>query len=477
MHLKEKIGKIPYLLTIRALAKEINSEVYLVGGVLRDIYLGKQINYFDFDFIIRGDAFDFAYQFSKRTGSRLIVLDEKERVYRVISKRNKGYNYDFATLRGPTLKEDLLNRDFSINTLCIKVNDWPYLKVIDYFGARKDLEKKLIRVLNEKVLVCDPLRLLRAFSLSARYDLKIESRTLSLLRKYRGLLRKVSGERINEELFKILDSLYSYPVIKKMSDSLIIDEFIPYIKESRGLFQGAYHHLDVWAHSLETLMRFEIVYRRRLAKDTKIVDYLNQELVKNRRRIHILKLACLVHDIGKPLAQKVVAQKTIFHTHERIGTDLAEKLASRLKLSFKEKESLKKMIFWHLRPGYLANEVTPSPRAIYRFFRDTDKEGVAIILLSLADWRATRGPLTDEKRRARHERVMFGLIEKYFKQEEAKPLPKIVDGHDIMKKFKLEPSPLVGKILKKIKEEQALGKVSTKKEAYLIAEKIVKKHG
>ncbi|MCK4520120.1 MAG: hypothetical protein KAT96_03060, partial [Candidatus Omnitrophica bacterium] len=112
-------------------------------------------------------------------------------------------------------------------------------------------------------------------------------------------------------------------------------------------------------------------------------------------------------------------------------------------------------------------------RAIYRFFRDTDYEGVAVILLSFSDWRATRGPLTDAKKRRRHEKIMLGLVDKYFEDKKKKPLPKLIDGYDIMKKFKVAASPLVGKILRKVKEEQALGKVSTKAQAYKTAKTIL----
>lgn len=262
-----------------------------------------------------------------------------------------------------------------------------------------------------------------------------------------------------------------------MDNSGILGEFIPYIDKARGVFQGGYHHLDVWQHSLETLRQFEIFYKRKLCKDKDILDYLNEELAQDRTRKHIIKLACLLHDIGKPFAKKQKDKKTIFHTHEKIGRDLAEEIALKLRFSLKEKEFLKKLIFWHLRPGYLAGEKKPSYRAVYRFFHDTEEEGAGVIILSLSDWRATRGVLVDEKRRKKHERIMVNLIDHYFAEKKKVPLPKILNGYDIMRRFKLSPSPLIGKILKKVKEEQALGKVSTKNEAYKTAKKIIYSYG
>jgi hypothetical protein len=184
-----------------------------------------------------------------------------------------------------------------------------------------------------------------------------------------------------------------------------------------------------------------------------------------------------LHDIGKPAAKANKDGKTIFYGHEKIGREMAEEVAERLRLSSREREILKKLIFWHMRPGFLADQKKPTLRAVYRFFRDTGEDGVAVILLSLSDWRATRGPKTDSKKRKRHERIMLDLAQGYFDAKKTKPVIKIIDGYDIMKKFGLKPSRLVGIILTKIKEEQALGKVTTKQDAYRIAESLVRRQG
>jgi poly(A) polymerase len=144
-----------------------------------------------------------------------------------------------------------------------------------------------------------------------------------------------------------------------------------------------------------------------------------------------------------------------------------------LRLSAKETHFLKNVVFWHLRPGCLAQEGYPTERAIYRFFRDADTEGASIMLLSIADWRATRGKLVDMKKRPAQERVLFRLIEDYFALQKKKTIPPIVNGHDIMKKFHLQPSKLVGKILNAIREEQLLGKISSRLQAFNIAEKLI----
>ena len=476
MRLKDKIKTIPYLGKISSLAKKNSIKVWLVGGALRDMFIKRNGEITDFDFCVDHNTFSLAFKFGKLTKSRMIVLDSEQKSYRVIIKRkDKFYTYDFTRMRGKDLRSDLLSRDFTVNTLALSLNDMPSIKMIDLLGARRDLISKCIKVVDEPVLKDDPLRILRAFSLSCLYGFRIEKRTERLLVKYKKLLSKVSKERINEEIFKILSAKHAYPAVKKMSELFIIDEVIPYITAQRGVHQGAYHHLDVWGHSLDALLRLEALANRRLSKIREIRDYLYKNAAGKHRLIDVIKLAVILHDAGKPFARKIVNKKTIFHTHEKIGADLIDEVYKKLKLSVKEKEILKKLIFWHLRPGYLADQHYPSKRAVYRFFRDTADYGPAVVILSLADWRATRGPLTDVKKRKRHERIMLNLIKKYFEDRKRKPVPKLVDGFDIMKRFKLEPSPLVGKILKKIKEEQALGKIKNKHQAYKFAQMIIMK--
>lgn len=467
--------KIPKLFLISRIARGRNIKIWLVGGALRDNYLGQKKELIDFDFCVEKKTLAVAREFAKNISSKVITLDKDQESFRVVlKKKNVSYAYDFTAMRAANIEGDLALRDFTVNTLAVSLTDKPR-KLIDCFQARKDISRKVLKAVKEQVIPDDPLRILRGFSLAANYGFRIDARTLRLMVKYKNLVRQVSKERINEELFKILASGNSYKIIQAMDKLRIIDEFIPEIAIMRGVHQGAYHHLGVWQHSLETLRQFELFFSRRLIKNKEITAYLNQELAGNRRRIQIIKLACLLHDIGKPQAKKRLKKRTIFHTHEKIGRDLAGKIADKLRLSLREKNLLTRLIFWHLRPGYLADQHNPSHRAVYRFFRDTQKEGAAVILLSFADWRATRGPLTDTKKRRRHEKIMLALVEKYFADEKKKPLPKIIDGHSIMQKFKIPSGPLIGAILKKVKEEQALGKISNKREALKLAKTIIEK--
>lgn len=472
----QNISKIiPYYNLVAGISRERKIKIWLVGGVLRDLALKKKKELIDFDFCVEKKVLDVVKEFSKKISSKFIILDEKEGSYRVILKKNsKIYTYDFTLMRGKSFEDDLLSRDFTINMLALNVLD-KNKEIIDCFGSKADLKSGLIRVPREGVLKEDPLRILRGFSFMINYGFSIDKNTQKAFVKYKKLLKNVSGERINEELFKIFSNYNSHDAIKRMEELKIIDEIIPQISKTRNVYQGGFHHLDVWKHSLEALREFEMLYRKYIAHKKEIINYLNEPLAGGRARLQIIKLACILHDIGKPIAKKRKGKRTIFHMHEKIGMDMAETIAKKIKLSLREKDVLKKLIFWHLRPGYLADQVTPTKRAIYHFFHDTQEEGVSVILLSLSDWRATRGPLTDAVKRKRHEKIMLRLVDHYFEEKKKKPLPKLIDGYDVMKRFNLEPCALVGEILKKVKEEQALGKVKNKTQAYRVAKHIVDK--
>ncbi|MCF7869513.1 MAG: HD domain-containing protein [Candidatus Omnitrophica bacterium] len=468
------LKKIPQIDQISKIAKKLKIKVWLVGGFLRDSYIKVSKDLVDFDFCVEKDINLFVEKVAKTFGAKVIVLDKKSSSFRIVLNKNiKKYSYDFILMRGKNIKKDLELRDFTINSLALDIIE--PRKILDYHKGINDLKDKRIKSLAEGVIVDDPLRILRGFSFAANYEFKIDPQTLNFFSRYKKKLKNVSCERINEELFKIFNSKKSYKVIKKMDKVRVIDEILPYVEKMRKTIQGGFHHLNVWGHSIETLKQFEVLCKRETKKENEAIDFFNQNLSGNRKRFQIIKLACLLHDLGKPFVKKITKARTIFHAHEKAGRDISSLFAKKIRLAKAERKALEEMVFWHLRPGYLADQITPSRRAVYRFFRDTQEEGVSIIFLSLADWRATCGPLADLGKRKRHEKIMLKLIKDHFIEKKKKPMPKIIDGYDLMKHFKIKRGPLIGQILNKIKELQVMGKISKKSEALAAAEKIYAK--
>ncbi|MFA7114276.1 MAG: HD domain-containing protein [Candidatus Omnitrophota bacterium] len=476
MQNKELLKSIPYLNEIREIASQSGADIWLVGGAVRDFLLHGASGIYDFDFCLSHDTLIFVKKITRILKAKWIVLDDKQQSYRVIVRhKDKIYTYDFSALRAKDIKGDLALRDFTINALAIDIAD-KHSAIIDVTNGLKHLRAGKLEVSYEKVFRDDPLRILRTFSMMARFGFKPTNGILELIRLDAKRLRRISGERIREEILKIFSSENVYKIICLMDRLLVLDVLFPYITESRGLEQGIYHHLPVWAHSMETLKQFErLLNSKRVQHDSDLKIYLNDVFAANRPISTYIKIACLLHDIGKPRAMRKVNNRTKFHTHEKIGRDLAERMLTKLKFSVKERDLIQKLIFWHLRPGYLADQKEPTDRAVYRFFHDTADYGIAVILVSLSDWRATCGPAIDKVKRRSHERVMLNLIDQKLIFDKKKPLVKLIDGRRIMKEFKLTPSPLVGKLLSAVREEQSLGNITTKTQAFEFARKCLKK--
>jgi poly(A) polymerase len=467
------------LITVHRFAKKKKIKLYLVGGYLRDIILKREKDNPDMDFSLKRGAVNFGKSLAKEMHTGFVVLDKERGCCRLVKKiKDKVYTLDFTDFRGKDLAEDLLHRDFTINAIALeleKIFTKESLEnlFIDPYAGSKDLKAKTIRVVNKKGFDEDPLRILRAFSLAALFDFKIDKETLKIIKLKKQKLAGVSYERIRDELFKILDRPNAFYWLVELNKLKILKIIIPEIEAMRGVEQGPYHHLDVWKHTLETIKQLENLIQE-LKKNSDIRNYLDEVISGERRRRALIKLGALLHDIGKPRARRRQDGKTKFCGHEKVGLEITKKLAKQLKLSNDELNSLEKMVFWHLRPGYLADNEQLSGRAKFRYFRDTEDEAVSTLLISLADQRATKGRLTSPESRVHHERICLDLIKEYFRKKKEKKLPRLITGDDLIGKFKLEPSPLVGKILSEIEESQAIGKIKTKSEALAIAKKLIK---
>jgi len=466
----------PYLKTIQSLAAKKKVAVYLVGGFVRDCLLNRPC--MDFDFAVERDAIKLARQFSKAIKGAFVLLDEEHGCARVVKKHGETIQtFDFADFRAKTLKGDLAHRDFTANALAVDLKmlsagSEMERALIAAPAARRDLWSKTIRMTSAKAFKEDPLRLLRAFSVRAQLDFKIEPQTLARIKKDKNLLRHVSAERIREELFKILATEQAGQILSEMDKIKLLEEVIPQVTVMYNVTQGGYHHLNVWKHSLEAVTQLDGVFKE-FQNDAPVQAYLDEEF-GGHKRYAIIKLAMLLHDIGKPQTRKKEKDRFSFHGHEHVGRDISRNVAKLLKLSTSERYMVEDMVRWHLRPGYLGDFKVPSERAVFRYFRDAKDEAASILLLSIADQRATRGPLSTTEDLHHHVKTCKMLIEKFFEKKSEKPVVRLITGHDLIKKLKLKPSPLFAQILREVEEKQALGKVTNRAEALALAKKIAK---
>lgn len=477
--------------TILSLAQFAAGEdvlLYLVGGSVRDLLLDRETE--DLDFAVDGSAFEFARKFVESANGKFIPLDEEHDTARVVfyKGRNKGHPYmDFCGIRGADIEADLAARDFTINAMAVDlrhVMDYDEVEVIDPCGGIDDLDKRIIRMASSKSIEDDGIRMFRAYRFAATLDFTIHHETSAAIRNSVPLSASVAIERIREELFKILAVDSSIHYLRAMDDVGLLEQVFPEITKMRGMEQNDYHHLDVWEHSMLTLELFEQnpVPDFLEGYSAEIEGYLKYESVKGRTRISLLKLAMLLHDVGKPSARTIDADGRIrFFDHNREGAEIIEGIAKRLKLATREVLSLMAIVENHMYPLDLIvflgkpQSAKSKTRAMRRFLQRAGDEWMAILLLSFADLRATQGP----RRQADDLEILANLMREMahmYSQKNRPPMPKLVTGNELMKEFDLPASPVVGQLLKRVKKAQMDGMVETRDDAMKMVREILSKN-
>jgi putative nucleotidyltransferase with HDIG domain len=205
-----------------------------------------------------------------------------------------------------------------------------------------------------------------------------------------------------------------------------------------------------------------------------VVTHLAVEISSGRDRLGLLKLAALLHDIGKPKTWSQEENGRIhFYNHDLMGARMAAMRLQELRFSRDEVERMRVLVGQHLRPAHLARAEQVTRRAVYRYFRATGCAGIDVVLLCLADHLATWGPNLQEDRWARRLKVAETLLTHCFERyEETVAPPSLITGGDLLGELGMSPGPKVGRLLETVREAQAAGEIQTREEALAFAGRI-----
>lgn len=454
---------------------------YLVGGLLRDQLLGREPASMNIDLAVARNALEVSQALAAHLRAAYVPLDEAAGSARVVVDiAGERMELDLSDFRGSTLDEDLRRRDFTANAMAIALEEW--LRAPHDLSSLIDPLNGRSAIAHQQLIPCftgtfdeDPIRILRAFRFAAQLHFTIDVSAHPLMAKASSRLASVSGERIRDELLAIFQTDAAHPAIRSLNDLGAIDAVFPELSPGRGLDQGGFHHLDVLGHQLETVAQadrfltdfaeFSTALREPLAR------YCAQQFVERRSRKGLIKLAGLLHDVGKPTSRQVHPDGEIwFIGHELTGEALATTIVERLKLSNEEATMVCQMVRHHLRPGFLSREPQLTRRAVYRFFKELGENGPACLLTWWADRMATRGSQSRLDQIGQQRNRLEELLNAYFfHAEEVVRPPKLVNGHQLMETFRLEPGPVVGELLAMIEEAQAEGRAHSSEEALRLA--------
>ncbi len=453
-------------------------DVYLVGGGVRDLLLGRGIKEIDL-LIARYSLEDITEKlrpFGKinLVGKSFAVLKfhyegevieiaipRKER--RAISESSSHKNFIVEADPFLPIEEDLKRRDFTVNSMAMRLSDF---EIIDPLGGRQDVKKKILRMSNPEAFSDDPLRVLRAARFAAKLDFKIHNEIYQRAKKIS--FTEIPRERILEEIYKLhcterpqrgWEELLPLGVLEKVFPELYILTF--WIQD--GIFHPEtdyYGNHTIWPHTLLTLMQAS-----RLAKLYEI---------KNGRRQALL-FSALLHDIAKPSCSKWEwkGDRLVIRTvgHDIEGENMAKEFCGRFGIhsymGYPLRKRILKLVKTHHRLSEIYNQrESVTKKAFNRFAKELDGEYMLGILLDVAD-RNARGqsPLNDIDEPGRW------LLEKFEEFKTSEVIKPLVMGRDLLS-IGFNPGPKLGAVLKRLYEMQLDGEFDKKEEGIKLAEKV-----
>jgi len=470
---------------------------YLVGGFIRDILLGRDTA--DIDIAIEADAADIAPRLAKALGGKDVLLDKGHGISRVVLANREApssqgqWDIDLSTIAGG-IEDDLARRDFTIDAMAIDLKDIATLPhpspsnqapskppvLIDPFRGWEDLNSGVIRAVTETAFTADPARLLRAVRLAAELDFTIAGGTEALVRQHCRLVAGVAGERIRDELLRLLALPQGERPLLHLDRLGLLDAVIPELDQMKGVEQPKEHSWDVFQHSLETVAAVDFILRQGNWRHGKselalaavpwsdeLQQHFNTKVSSGSTKRSLLKLAALLHDIAKPQTKALDEKgKMRFLGHPLDGAATAKAILERLRFTTREAKLVEIVVRYHLRPGQMSHEdELPSRRAIYRYFRDTGEAGIDILFFSLADHLATRGPTLNLTHWHEHADMVEYVLSQRLEQETVIAPPRLVNGHDLIDVLGIKPGPRMGELLEAVREAQASGELTTREEA------------
>jgi putative nucleotidyltransferase with HDIG domain len=454
---------------LQAVAETVGAPVWLVGGAVRDLLVGRPLH--DVDLALPGGSGEAARRLAGRLGGAFVPLGEPHGMARVVLAGSPALHIDLGDLRGPSLEADLAGRDVTIDALAV---DLPALlrgpaAIRDPLGGLRDLAARRLRACGPTAFVDDPLRALRVLRLGHELGFTIEPATESLARAAGPRLASVAAERIRDELTRLLRLPRSAPAIREADRWSVLTVVLPEVAPMRETTQSAPHRFTVWEHSLRALEAADALLAdlTLLAPhDARVTASFAERLGSGLTRREVWRLAVLLHDVAKPETRSVDPDgRTRFIGHDRLGATRVAAIAARLAWPGRAGEVLARLVRHHLRPMHLGMLDAVTHRARYRFHRDVAEEVPALVCLTIADAAGTDGRPPASVYRGGTRALLDALLAGEEPAAQEATTPPLVRGDDVMAALALSPGPAVGRALRRAREAQALGVVRTREEA------------
>jgi poly(A) polymerase len=428
------IERAPESTKLAAAFKAAGFKLALVGGPVRDAILGRLGNDLDFTTdakptqskkILEAWA-DSVWEIGAEFGT--IAARKGEIEVEVTTYRSESYDLNSRkpdVKFGESIEGDLKRRDFTINAMALELTTEPPT-FLDLFGGIADLESKLIKTPGtaEDSFSDDPLRMMRAARFMSQLNFDVDPSVITAIKKMADRLSIISAERIRDEFIKTLMSPNPRLGLTLLVETGLADKFLPEIPKLKLEIDEHHHHKDVYEHTL-TVLEQAIALEERLAGPNLT-----------------LRLAALMHDIGKPKTKELIPGGGVsFHHHEVVGSRMTKERLRTLRFDNHVIKDVAQLVFLHLRfHGYGSGEWTDS--AVRRYVRDAEDLLIHLHLLTRADCTTRNKKKADLLARTYDQ--LEDRIVALMEEEELNKIRPDLDGVEIMKILDLKPSPVVG---------------------------------
>ena len=433
---RDALQSMPAVVELGELFQNAGFDLALVGGSVRDFILQRDLGDLDFTTPAKPEEIvkitkpwaDSVWDLGMEFGT--VGVRKDDQVFEITTYRSEVYVSESrkpSVKFGTEIKEDLTRRDFTVNAMAVKV---PSFEFIDLFGGIDDLVKRIIRTPREAELSFseDPLRMMRAARFASQLGFTPVADVIIAITEMRERISIVSAERVRDEFTKLIMGPNPLHGLEILIGTKLADLIIPELPALQLEIDEHHKHKDVYEHSLKVLS--QAIDLEAIHEPTSEPDL-------------ILRLAALLHDIGKPKTRKFESGGGVsFHHHEVVGAKIARKRLTALRYPNDVIDSVTKLIELHLRfHGYGDGQWTDS--AVRRYVRDAGDELNRLHKLTRADC------TTRNQRRAMMLAATYDDLEdriaKLQEQEELNSIRPDLDGEEIMAVLGIKPGPLVGK--------------------------------
>ena len=415
--------------------KEAGFKLALVGGPVRDAILGRLGN--DLDFTTNAHPKECEKILNKWADSvwdvgaafGTIAGKKDEITVEITTYRSESYSADSRKPNvefGENIEGDLSRRDFTINAMALELTtDEPTF--IDLFGGVSDLQNKVIKTPGKPgdSFSDDPLRMMRAARFMSQLNFEVDPAVVAAMKSMAKRLEIISSERIRDEFIKTIMGQQPKLGITLLVETGLADIFLPEVPQLKLEIDEHHHHKDVYEHSLTVL-----------EQAIRLEDRLGGANLT-------LRLAALLHDIGKPKTRQLIAGGGVsFHHHEVVGSRMCKERMRKLRFDNHIINDVSQLVFLHLRfHGYGSGEWTDS--AVRRYVRDAGELLTHLHLLTRADCTTRNQKKADLLAKTYDE--LEERISVLMEQEELNKIRPDLSGEQIMEILKIKPSPMVGK--------------------------------